>query len=1131
MDLSDPSLWLVEGYDNPSNYGIIEASETGAMIVNVTQSWESWTNLYLPIDTLPRSVIDTDYSLTMTLWQSENNRFSGKPPVAENCSVTVYTTTRLGAFWTWHKYLSHNQTCYGDSTSNDGCEVTSAQELAAYIPVGESNAEQFSTTFQVDKQMEIMQLVVVLRFPASWPGGKNLFMLSDISFERHPRARSFPQPLDGIPELVEDVRAPVVPNDDYTDCPHLQDGLVDWHDPTIWGGSVPTSGDVTLPEDTKVLISSCSLDGGNSFGTITVPENSSLVFNDADIELNVGNILVNGHFAIGSPTCRIRSYITITLLDSADDLGTHIGRKGIVSTSSGQLDIHGKLYQKTWTRLASSVQPLDDRIQVTDDINWEVGQQVVVVTSIWREHEDNQNEVRTIAAIEGRKIQFTEPLQFFHYAGPEYQVEVALLSRRILIQGDEASEDSRVGGHVMSHGAQARLSGVQGYRMGQTNVLARYPFHFHLMGSSPESFIQDCSVYHSFFRCFTIHGTNDTRVSRNTAYDVLGHCYYLEDGVEEGNLFEYNFAAHPLPVKEVDFSKDYSQQGVTIEQAEDLLIPADAAPSGFYISNSNNQFVGNAGSGGFAVFSFINFPTPIGDFKNLPNFVPMERPFGRFYGNSAHSAAYQWSRAACIYVGGLQEYNPEKPDQLLYNIGRHARNTRDIDGDEGFFVFEENRAFICNRGLNHWGQRVEAIGYEAHDVTKGITMFGDAYLKRTLIEGRSGNPLNNFPDQRGFEWYDIYVQTIISDITFRNFAYAGPDDPDAFSLRTYAITSLTHSDKYKPQGINAARGIKFENVWEHGRLGNKIRDTGASRFYNIMDWDNSILNHPRAGNNKVVLGSANNQTYESSVKTVEGLTIQDWWLFDGNDCVSYPEYIMWACIKHDDNEIVSINLDVDGYTNDFDTYPGDWKEQDPRQNYGTVSQFGFSGDERRAAIITANPGVTGLSGDYGWYIYFDAGSPQDFRIRMAQLPNVDGNHMHIIAAIKYPNAAEFDFQTWHENYWLFLRDPMKKVDTFEEVYQDESGLSYTEQPSNTPGEKWLIFKMINRSWDNGDPSKEGFFERDGIRLYNAWAGGYSYLLTVTCTGCESVTVGRDNAVMYPVKDEVPPFVSQLRAAN
>lgn len=204
--------------------------------------------------------------------------------------------------------------------------------------------------------------------------------------------------------------------------------------------------------------------------------------------------------------------------------------------------------------------PGDTKILLTDSVNWEVGQQIVITTTSWDNIDRPEDDVLTIKvqgglcicrapvqtreeshtlthtlacfysqAVEGNKVELTTPVQFHHHATSEYQAEVALLSRRITIQGDAASESGKVGGHLIIYGTKAigRVSGVRAYRMGQRNQLARYSFHFHMMGPAPDSYFQDCSVQHSYYRCFTIHGTNNTRLSNNVAYDVSGHCAWF----------------------------------------------------------------------------------------------------------------------------------------------------------------------------------------------------------------------------------------------------------------------------------------------------------------------------------------------------------------------------------------------------------------------------------------------------------------------------------------------------------------------------------------------------------------------------------------------------------------------------
>lgn len=47
----------------------------------------------------------------------------------------------------------------------------------------------------------------------------------------------------------------------------------------------------------------------------------------------------------------------------------------------------------------------------------------------------------------------------------------------------------------------------------------------------------------------TIHGTNAVLVQGNVGFNVHGHCYYLEDGVEERNVLDRNLAAYVHPIQ------------------------------------------------------------------------------------------------------------------------------------------------------------------------------------------------------------------------------------------------------------------------------------------------------------------------------------------------------------------------------------------------------------------------------------------------------------------------------------------------------------------------------------------------------------------------------------------------------
>lgn len=86
------------------------------------------------------------------------------------------------------------------------------------------------------------------------------------------------------------------------------------------------------------------------------------------------------------------------------------------------------------------------------------------------------------------------------------------------------------GGHTIVIGqAEGRLRGVEFHRMGMTNIMGRYPVHYH--HQNPEagavSVVTDCAVHRSYFRAITIHNAFNVKVQRNTAFDISGHAYYL----------------------------------------------------------------------------------------------------------------------------------------------------------------------------------------------------------------------------------------------------------------------------------------------------------------------------------------------------------------------------------------------------------------------------------------------------------------------------------------------------------------------------------------------------------------------------------------------------------------------------
>jgi hypothetical protein len=364
--------------------------------------------------------------------------------------------------------------------------------------------------------------------------------------------RTLAVPLVQTPGVSEVVKIPTMGSfkasqvPPQTNCPQNQLGLVPLTGLVDGGSLIVASG-------TKKLLTTSSLLGFNGvLNRITISSNSSLVFDDINMNLKVREIVVNegGYLTMGSDSCRILSKINITFYGSSAT-STHSDpstSSAITTTPSkglliyGTASIHGKYYHPTWTRLATTAKNKTSTLRLQDNVNWDIGQTVLITTTViydcadewataWCEKKTHQNELRQIVAVSMNDATSTylltlnAPLTYEHYGGYEYQAEVALLTRNILFNGQQTNDN--FGGHskVIGQSAKAQFSSVQAENFGQLNVLGRYPFHFHMMFESDgahASYFEDCSVTNSNFRCYTVHGTNQTRLSRNVAYNAKG---------------------------------------------------------------------------------------------------------------------------------------------------------------------------------------------------------------------------------------------------------------------------------------------------------------------------------------------------------------------------------------------------------------------------------------------------------------------------------------------------------------------------------------------------------------------------------------------------------------------------------
>jgi hypothetical protein len=271
---------------------------------------------------------------------------------------------------------------------------------------------------------------------------------------------------------------------------------------------------------------------------------------------------------------------------------------------------------------------------------WSVGADVLI-TSHTREWTDQQ--VRKIAKVVKIKksglvqlnlnFAIRRPTTILESA--DYAVEVALLSRNVVLEGGTKPDD---GGHFWifsTPNVVQSIEGIEFVRFGQQGTLGRYPIHYHFSGNAIGSKIVKNTIRQSHQRCIVIHGTDNVLVQENIAYDTAGHCFMIEDGIETGNVFSRNLGA--LTKSPITLIKDNEE--------------TDDQPATYWITNPSNFFNDNIAAGSNSSGFWYELK------KRGPRAVlypsPVALPLGSFSGNVAHSNVAS-KGAFRMYPGGYR---------------------------------------------------------------------------------------------------------------------------------------------------------------------------------------------------------------------------------------------------------------------------------------------------------------------------------------------------------------------------------------------------------------------------------------------------------------------------------------------
>ncbi len=638
-----------------------------------------------------------------------------------------------------------------------------------------------------------------------------------------------------------------------------------WSDPSTWsGGVLPEAGDiVTIDEGMDIVldVDPPALHGLNLNGTLSFAD-------DKDVELTTEWILLRGELHAGSENNPHTRNATITLTNNVPDENVMgMGDRGIMIVG-GVLSLHGDR-ENAWTKLAETAEAGSTKIEVLDASGWRVGDQIVLAST---DFDPRQAETRHIAAIDGNTLTLDQPLEYMHFGEITFDVdqrgEVGLLTRNIKVRASADAEETYVGGHIMAMaGSTMNVSGVELYRMGQHLELARYPIHWHLNGDVTGQYIRNSAIHNTYNRCVTIHGTDNLRVENNVTYNTVGHCFFMEDGIEQGNQLVRNLGiqtkCHPtMECVPTNLGIPSDPGSFAGQRSEHILIPSDNTAATFWITNPSNDYIDNVAAGSDSTGFWFSLPEhPNGAFEGTEisaNTWPRRMPQGEFRGNVAHSnfdgLMFDRNFAADNTFGvtgssHIARENPADP------------NSKSIESViEDFTAYKNRNGGVWARGEMKVFRNLKladnAIGYTFASGSIGRDPFTSKVID-SLFVGETdniGNPktpeeiaygrslpkaIADFPI-RGYEYYD-FVHTI-ENTTFVN--YEDNDTREAGALSYLLYTSFGMSTE------NAAKGLKFVNakpVHFPERLEKWANDFGGSGAYltaAIHDLDGSISGVP-----------------------------------------------------------------------------------------------------------------------------------------------------------------------------------------------------------------------------------------------------------------------------------------------
>ncbi|MEL6802336.1 MAG: G8 domain-containing protein, partial [Bacteroidota bacterium] len=376
-----------------------------------------------------------------------------------------------------------------------------------------------------------------------------------------------------------------------------------WTDPDTWDGTVPVEGEsLVIPKGKVVLVdTSVVLGHVRVEGTLIWEDARSTTFECSSLLINGGSVYV------GSENAPFQNELTL-IINSQDSTVNN----NKILLLEGVLELYGKEYKKTWTRLSESARKGSQSITVSDTTGWEVGHSILI-SSTSENHEESEK--RTITSIEGNSILLSDPLDFDHFAGridlgeTNYSLGagVGLLSRNIRIRNKSSSGNVS----IVSSGENTKLilSSVELVGLGSTNhadttssaVIIRNSG----LPSSPQKVLRDCSIQNSTQSSVLLEHSSNVLVENNVIFG------YTKNGISL-NTGDNNTISRNLIVN----NKVYTES------------------TGVYSKHPNNEILHNQISGNSGSGIWLDLPDTVVSLKQNKVICPNQTLLGSLDSNT-----------------------------------------------------------------------------------------------------------------------------------------------------------------------------------------------------------------------------------------------------------------------------------------------------------------------------------------------------------------------------------------------------------------------------------------------------------------------------------------------------------------